>query len=66
MSIKKAVRPATVGTVRRPRISEQSAGLASFHTASPLALQSKKIAIRFGLSEAAALALAPLVYGSAR
>ncbi len=65
MALKKAKRPGTVATVRRPRNSEQIAGLAYFNTATPIALQSKKLAVRFGLSEAAALALAPLIFGEA-
>jgi hypothetical protein len=65
MALKKAKRPGTVATVRRPRNGEQIAGLAYFNNATPIALQSKKLAARFGFSEAAALALAPLIFGEA-
>jgi hypothetical protein len=63
MALKKAKRPGTVATVRRPRNGEQFAGLTYFHIATPIALQSKKLAVRFGLSPSAALALAPLIFG---
>jgi hypothetical protein len=63
MANRKAKRPGTVATVRRPRNGEQFDGLGYFNNATTLALQSKKITIRFGLSEAAALALAPLIFG---
>ncbi len=66
MSLKKAKRPGTVATVRRPRNSEHLAALAYFNNATPIVLQSQKLAARFGLTPAAALALAPLVYGGAR
>lgn len=65
MSLKNAKRPGTVATVRRPRNGEQISGLAYFNNATPIALQSKKLAARFGLSPAAALALAPIIYGEA-
>lgn len=63
MAFQKAVRPATVATVREPRNGEQSAALCLFNTATPLALQSEKLIVRFGLSEAAAQVLAPLIFG---
>jgi hypothetical protein len=66
MSYQKAVGAATVATVREPRNSEQSAALNHFNTATPLALQSQKLSRRFRLTDAAAKALAPIVYGSAR
>ncbi len=65
MAHQKRLRPGTVATVRRPRNGEQLSPLAYFNTATPLALQSQKLTARFGLSPAAALALAPLIFGSA-
>jgi hypothetical protein len=63
MAVRKAERAANRRHGRSPRNGEQLAELAYFNTATSIALQLKKIAICFGLSEAAAPALAPLVFG---
>jgi hypothetical protein len=65
MAYHKRLRPADRRHGPGPRIGEQIGALAHLNTATPIALQSQKLAARFGLSPAAALVLAPLVYGSA-
>jgi hypothetical protein len=65
MAIQQAVGPATVTTVREPGNGEQSAALNCFDIATLIALQSKKLAHRFRLTDAAAKALAPIVFGEA-
>jgi hypothetical protein len=66
MAYHKRLRPADRRHGPGPRnVDEQSAALGYFNIAPTVFLQSKTLAARFGLSPAAALALAPLVYGSA-
>ena len=64
-----AVKPAAVAldtTGGLLKIDEQLGGTFDFQNATTIiAIQSKKLAVRFGLSEAAALALAPLIFGEA-
>jgi hypothetical protein len=65
MARKKTVRPAPVATGNEPQNSEHGAALDYFDTATLIALQSKKLARRFGLTDATARVLSPFIFGEA-